>query len=171
MTEAYGHGHKAQYIVSPCRIAARSRSAPNVSLTSPLKTAIECFMGRLGKLIPSHGRRLATNHTPQEPSYLQPLDYTPQGTPRPSSTPLTPIPRVFLQMPQHNTLAIDRSYQGMVDAIHYTTPSLSPQPHAPTDFTPCTTRFNCFNASAGRYLARPNPVPGMHILFLLHLQC
>ena len=71
MTQAYGHGHKAQYIVSPCHTAARTRSTLNVSLTSLHKTAIECFMGGLGKLIPSRGYRLAMNHAPQEPSYLQ----------------------------------------------------------------------------------------------------
>ena len=74
-------------------------------------------------------------------------------------------------MAEHNTLAIDRSYQGMVDTINCRTLSTSPQPHAPTDFAPCTTCFNCFDASSGRHLARLHPVTGMHILFVLHLQC
>ena len=36
----------------PCGTAARTKSAPNVALTSPHKTTMECSMGGVGKLIP-----------------------------------------------------------------------------------------------------------------------
>ena len=49
---------------------------------------------------------------------------------------------------------------------------MCPQPHAPTDFVPCTTRFDCFlDTIVGRYLAKPHPVADMLIFFVLHLQC
>ena len=84
---------------------------------------------------------------------------------------LQPIQRFFMQMPEHNIPALNRSCQNMVDTIHCWTPSLSPQPHVPTDFAPCTTSFDRFDTSAGRYLARLHPVAGMHIFFVFHLHC
>ena len=52
VTQAYGNGHESQRIVLTCCTAAQTRPGLNVTLSSPHKTAIECFMGRLGKLIP-----------------------------------------------------------------------------------------------------------------------
>ena len=82
-----------------------------------------------------------------------------------------PIPRVFMQKPEHNILAINRPCQSIVDTIHCRTPSVSPQPHVLANFAPCTTRFHRFDASADRYLARPHPVADMLIFFVLRLQC
>jgi len=50
-------GHRKLF----CLAAVLTRLVPNVALRSQHKTGMECFMGRLGKLSPSHWCRLALN--------------------------------------------------------------------------------------------------------------
>ena len=52
MTQVYGHSHKSQFIVLNCCTAVQTRSVPNGALGSPYSTAIKCFLGCLGQLIP-----------------------------------------------------------------------------------------------------------------------
>ena len=80
------------------------------------------------------------------------------------------ISRICMRMPKHNAAASSRPYQGMVDTIQCRAASSRPQPHVPTDFTSCATRFHHFDACTGRHLARPNPVASMSVLFVFHLQ-
>ena len=49
-------------IVLPVCSATQTRVVPNVALSSPPEVAIECFLGCMGQLSPTHWRQSIMNH-------------------------------------------------------------------------------------------------------------
>ena len=65
MSQAYGHRHNSLSLSVHCRALlyrSAARTSADVALRSPHEVAIECFLGCVGQLSPTHWRWLVMNH-------------------------------------------------------------------------------------------------------------